>query len=223
MKFPRSKVLAVSLIGLCASITLTGCDIGSGIPVGPAAVQIYAGEFALGKDGIPLNFELGEALIGVVPLCEVVSASEFNTILREEVDSSVGELVHVTEVILTSIALRFPNGIPTGADTLTLLAIPAETGLSSLGAPLRIGSTDLSTVENGGVEILAETELDLLPLLESAEGDASGQCPLLLIVLDPFTAEESILIEATLNADAYGEVSLGFVGNTAVELSGAGS
>jgi hypothetical protein len=44
-----------------------------------------------------------------------------------------------------------------------------------------------------------------------------------LIVLDPFTAGESVPIEATLNADAYGEVSLGFVGNTAVELLGAGS
>jgi hypothetical protein len=177
----------------------------------------------LGKDGIPLNFELGDALVGVVPLCELVSASEFDTILREEVDSSIGEQVHVTEVILTSIALRFPGGIPTGAGTLTLLAIPAGDGFSSLGAPLRIGSTDFSNVENGEVEILAETELDLLPLLESGEGDESGECPLLLIVLDPFTAGESILIEATLNADAYGEVSLGFVGNTAVELSGAGS
>jgi hypothetical protein len=223
-QFMRSAWVNLSVIpsiGICAAIALAGCDIGGGLPVGPSAVESDVGEFALGKDSELLDFKLGDALLGVIPLCEVAAAVDFDAIFREEVDGSVGDMVRVTEVILTSIVLSFPNGLPVGAETLTLLAIPAESGFSSIGAPRQIGSADLRGAANNPIEIFAESEFDLLPLIESGEDEDGGSSPLLLIVLDPFTSGETIVFGALLNADAYGEISLGLMGNTALNLSGA--
>ncbi len=205
------------------ALLLSGCEIGQGIKVGPVTVTIDVGEFALGKVGTGFYFELGDALIGIVPLCEVVAAADFDAILREEVDSSAGNLVTVTEVILTSIVLRFPTGLPGDAETLTLIYVPAGEGFTSLGLPSRVGSAQLLETPNGAIEIFAESEFDLLPLLEGGGDREGGPCPLLLIVLDPFTTDETVVVDAILNADAYGEISLGALASGALNLSGAGN